>query len=135
MNMTGAHDEDGKCFSGKSNRLATAMEVQSDIAGIVGDTWEQCCQPRARLTFLFNHPGPQAAYPWNVVTNSQLGWQHHVMEKEYEIKRYDGRFLYVSGCTHYGGQSDPPPFSMSCLPVKKYQKKKLPNKCTFPCLC
>ena len=93
MNMTGAHDEDRKCFSGKSNRLATAMEVQSDIAGIVGGTWEQCCQPRDRSTFLFGHQGPQAAYPWQVVTDSQLGWRYHVMEKAYEIERYDGRFL------------------------------------------
>jgi hypothetical protein len=93
MNMMGAHDEDRKCFSGKSNRLATAMEVQSDIAGIVGDTWEQCCQPRGRSTFLFGHQGPQAAYPWHVVTNSQLGWRYHVMEKAYEIERYDWRWF------------------------------------------
>ena len=44
MNLTGAVDEDGECFSGKQNRLATAKAVQSDINGIVGESWAQCCQ-------------------------------------------------------------------------------------------
>ena len=35
MHMTGAQDEDAKCFSGKSDRLATAKEVHSDNDGIV----------------------------------------------------------------------------------------------------
>ena len=93
MQMTGAHDEDEKCFSGKQNRLPTAKEVHSDINGIVGDTWERCCQPVERSTFLFGHQGPLAARPWEIVANSHHGWQLHVMEKALDIERYDGRYL------------------------------------------
>ena len=93
MHMTGAHDEDEKCFSGKQSHLPTAKEVHSDINGIVGDTWERCCQPVERSTFLLGHTGPLAARPWDIVANSHHGWQLHVMEKAHEIERYDGRFL------------------------------------------
>ena len=93
MQMTGAHDEDEKCFSGKQSRLPTAKEVHSDINGVVGDTWERCCQPVERSTFLLGHTGPLAARPWDIVANSHHGWQFYVMEKAHEIERYDGRFL------------------------------------------
>jgi hypothetical protein len=93
MQMTGAHDEDAKCFSGKQDRLLTAIEVQSDINGIVGDTWERCCQPVERSTFLLGNQGPLAARPWDIVANSHHGWQQHVMEKALDIERYDGRYL------------------------------------------
>ena len=36
LHLTGAVDEDGECFLGKQNRLATAKAAQSDINGIVG---------------------------------------------------------------------------------------------------
>ena len=93
MQMTGAHDEDAKCFSGKQDRLPTAIEVHSDINSIVGDTWERCCQPVERSTFLLGHQGPLAARPWDIVANSHHGWQQHVMDKALDIERHDGRYL------------------------------------------
>ena len=64
MNLTGAVDEDRECFLGKQNRLATAKAVQSDINGIVGESWAQCCQPVGGCTFQWGQRGAAAPHPW-----------------------------------------------------------------------
>ena len=93
MNLTGAVDEDGECFSGKQNRLATAKAVQSDINGIVGESWAQCCQPVESCTFQWGRRGAETLQPWVIVARSYHGWAEYVQEKSAGIERGEGRFL------------------------------------------
>ena len=93
MNLTGAVDEDGECFSGKQSRLKTAKAVQSDINGIVGESWAQCCQPVEGCTFQWGQRGAAASHPWVIVTEGYDGWAEYVMEKPVDIERGGGRFL------------------------------------------
>ena len=93
MNLTGAVDEDGECFSGKQNRLATAKAVQSDINGIVGESWAQCCQPVEDCTFQWGQRGAATLQPWVIVARCYHGGAEYVQKKSADIDRGDGRFL------------------------------------------
>ena len=89
LHLTGAHDQDAKCFSGKAHRAASIREVVSWLNGVVGPDWQTATSPKDDLTFMVGTHASDATLPWNLVAEKHHDWLPYVWRVQAEIEYMD----------------------------------------------
>ena len=88
MHLTGAHQEDAKCFSGKAHRAESIKEVVSWLNGVVGEDWQAATQEKAEITFKVGVTQSEATLPWVLVANQQRDWAQYVYKVQMAIDHH-----------------------------------------------
>ena len=88
MHLTGAHQEDAKCFSGKAHCDETINEVVSWLNGVVGEGWQAATQQKGKIAFKVGVHQPEATLPWVLVQNQQVDWAQNVYKVQMAIDHH-----------------------------------------------
>ena len=88
MHLTGAHQEDAKCFSGKAHRAESIKEVVLWLNGVVEEDWQTTTQEKAKITFKVGVTQSEATLPWVMVANQQRDWAQYVYKVQMAIDHH-----------------------------------------------